>query len=50
MTDRQLPKSVLARGALLLRACGDAESALSLAELAQRSGLPTPLAGGGVPL
>ena len=42
MTDRQLPKSVLARGALLLRACGDAGTALSLAELAQRSGLPKP--------
>ncbi|MFD4555109.1 IclR family transcriptional regulator [Streptomyces sp. NPDC058469] len=44
MTDGPLPKSVLARGVLLLRACGDAETALSLAELALRTGLPKPTA------
>ncbi|MEU6141750.1 IclR family transcriptional regulator [Streptomyces sp. NPDC047081] len=44
MTDGQPPKSVLARGALLLRACGEADVALSLAELALRTGLPKPTA------
>jgi DNA-binding IclR family transcriptional regulator len=44
MTDGPAPKSVLARGAALLRACGDSEGALSLAELALRTGLPKPSA------
>ncbi|MEU9283495.1 IclR family transcriptional regulator [Streptomyces sp. NPDC048275] len=44
MTDGPVPKSVLARGASLLRACGDCEGALSLAELALRTGLPKPTA------
>ncbi|MFI6653954.1 IclR family transcriptional regulator [Streptomyces sp. NPDC050523] len=44
MTDGQLPKSVLARGVMLLRACGDSGTALSLAELALRTGLPKPTA------
>ncbi|WP_210588411.1 IclR family transcriptional regulator [Streptomyces sp. GESEQ-35] len=44
MTDGALPKSVLARGAALLRACGDSDAALSLAELALRTGLPKPTA------
>ncbi|MGI5459690.1 IclR family transcriptional regulator [Streptomyces sp. CA-249302] len=44
MTDGQPPKSVLARGALLLRACGESDAALSLAELALRTGLPKPTA------
>ena len=44
MTDGPAPKSVLARGAALLRACGDSEGALSLAELALRTGLPKPTA------
>jgi DNA-binding IclR family transcriptional regulator len=44
MTDGQLPKSVLARGVLLLRACGDCETALTLAELALCTGLPKPTA------
>lgn len=44
MTDGPLPKSVLARGAALLRACGDSGSALTLAELALRTGLPKPTA------
>ncbi|WP_405867177.1 MULTISPECIES: IclR family transcriptional regulator [unclassified Streptomyces] len=44
MTDGQLPKSVLARGVLLLRACGDSGAALTLAELALRTGLPKPTA------
>ncbi|WAZ25354.1 IclR family transcriptional regulator [Streptomyces cinnabarinus] len=42
MTDRPPPKSVLARGAALLRACGDAGAPLALAELALRTGLPKP--------
>ncbi|MES5818091.1 IclR family transcriptional regulator [Streptomyces sp. RG80] len=42
--DGPLPKSVLARGATLLRACGDSGTALSLAELALRTGLPKPTA------
>ncbi|MEU1195213.1 IclR family transcriptional regulator [Streptomyces sp. NPDC005813] len=44
MTDGQAPKSVLARGASLLRACGESAHALSLAELALRTGLPKPSA------
>jgi len=40
----QVPKSVLARGAALLRACGESEGAQSLAELALRTGLPKPTA------
>ncbi|MGW5634108.1 IclR family transcriptional regulator [Streptomyces sp. NPDC003832] len=44
MTDRPPPKSVLARGAALLRACGDSGTPLTLAELAQRTGLPKPTA------
>lgn len=44
MTDGPLPKSVLARGVALLRVCGDAETTLSLAELALRTGLPKPTA------
>ncbi|MCI3270844.1 IclR family transcriptional regulator [Streptomyces cylindrosporus] len=44
MTDGQIPKSVLARGALLLRVCAEADVALSLAELALRTGLPKPTA------
>ncbi|GAA3847657.1 IclR family transcriptional regulator [Streptomyces coacervatus] len=44
MTDGRPPKSVLARGAMLLRACGDCGTALTLAELAQRTGLPKPTA------
>ena len=44
MTDGPVPKSVLARGAALLRACGESEDALSLAELALRTGLPKPSA------
>ncbi|MCD7443277.1 IclR family transcriptional regulator [Streptomyces lincolnensis] len=44
MTDGPLPKSVLARGAALLHACGDAGTALTLAELAGRTGLPKPTA------
>ncbi|MET8975513.1 IclR family transcriptional regulator [Streptomyces sp. NPDC004539] len=44
MTDGPLPKSVLARGALLLHACGGSDTALSLAELALRTGLPKPTA------
>jgi DNA-binding IclR family transcriptional regulator len=35
---------VLARGVLLLRACGDSGTALTLAELALRTGLPKPTA------
>ncbi|MEU5317392.1 helix-turn-helix domain-containing protein [Streptomyces sp. NPDC021056] len=42
--DGPLPKSVLARGATLLRACGDSGTALTLAELALRTGLPKPTA------
>ncbi|MFJ3669905.1 IclR family transcriptional regulator [Streptomyces sp. NPDC090106] len=42
MTDAPLPRSVLARGVSLLRACGDSGTALTLAELAARSGLPKP--------
>ncbi|WP_105969910.1 IclR family transcriptional regulator [Streptomyces geranii] len=44
MTDGPVPKSVLARGVTLLRVCGDADTALSLAELALRTGLPKPTA------
>jgi len=44
MTDGPLPRSVLARGAVLLRACGDSDTALTLAELAHRTGLPKPTA------
>ncbi|MEU8752980.1 IclR family transcriptional regulator [Streptomyces chartreusis] len=44
MTDGPLPKSVLARGVLLLRACGGSDTALTLAELALRTGLPKPTA------
>ncbi|WP_328875092.1 IclR family transcriptional regulator [Streptomyces sp. NBC_00287] len=44
MTDRPPPKSVLARGAALLRACGDSGTPLTLAELALRTGLPKPTA------
>ncbi|MFI1355829.1 IclR family transcriptional regulator [Streptomyces sp. NPDC020898] len=44
MTDGPVPKSVLARGMTLLRACGDSGTALSLAELALRTGLPKPTA------
>lgn len=44
MTDGPLPKSVLARGAALLRVCGESDTALSLAELALRTGLPKPTA------
>jgi DNA-binding IclR family transcriptional regulator len=44
MTDAAVPKSVLARGAALLRACGESEGALSLAELSLRTGLPKPSA------
>jgi len=39
-----VPKSVLARGAVLLRACGESDGALSLADLATRTGLPKPTA------
>ncbi|MFS8202825.1 IclR family transcriptional regulator [Streptomyces sp. CWNU-52B] len=44
MTDSQVPKSVLARGAALLRACGESGGALGLADLALRTGLPKPTA------
>ncbi|MFE7034368.1 IclR family transcriptional regulator [Streptomyces sp. NPDC057621] len=44
MTDGQVPKSVLARGAALLRACGESEGSQSLAELSLRTGLPKPTA------
>ncbi|MFJ9543634.1 IclR family transcriptional regulator [Streptomyces sp. NPDC101225] len=44
MTDGQLPKSVLARGVMVLRACGGSETALTLAELALSTGLPKPTA------
>ncbi|WP_157871681.1 helix-turn-helix domain-containing protein, partial [Streptomyces aurantiacus] len=44
MTDGQVPKSVLARGAALLRACGESEGTQGLAELALRTGLPKPTA------
>ncbi|WP_320776421.1 IclR family transcriptional regulator [Streptomyces sp. CRN 30] len=44
MTDVPPPRSVLARGALLLRACGEGAGALTLAELALRTGLPKPTA------
>ncbi|MFE1802842.1 IclR family transcriptional regulator [Streptomyces sp. NPDC059517] len=44
MTDGQVPKSVLARGAALLRACGESEGPQSLAELSLRTGLPKPTA------
>lgn len=40
----ELPKSVLARGLLLLDAFGEADTELSLAELAARTGLPKPTA------
>ncbi|MER5181152.1 IclR family transcriptional regulator [Streptomyces sp. NPDC002896] len=41
---QQPPKSVLARGVALLRACGDAEDGLALTELADRTALPKPTA------
>lgn len=44
MTDGPLPESVLARGVLLLRACGGSDTALTLAELSLRTGLPKPTA------
>ncbi|MFF0014028.1 IclR family transcriptional regulator [Streptomyces sp. NPDC005374] len=44
MTDAPPPKSVLARGTALLRVCGESGTALSLAELALRTGLPKPTA------
>ncbi|MFD7712404.1 IclR family transcriptional regulator [Streptomyces sp. NPDC059785] len=44
MADGPVPKSVLARGAALLRACGESDGAPSLAELAARTGLPKPTA------
>ncbi|MGW1026023.1 IclR family transcriptional regulator [Streptomyces sp. NPDC002577] len=42
--SQQPPKSVLARGVALLRACGDAGDELALTELAERTGLPKPTA------
>ncbi|MGW0705440.1 IclR family transcriptional regulator [Streptomyces sp. NPDC002643] len=44
MTDGPVPKSVLARGAALLRACGESDGPLALAELALCTGLPKPTA------
>ncbi|WP_163509458.1 IclR family transcriptional regulator [Fodinicola acaciae] len=40
----ELPKSVLARGLLLLDAFGEADTELTLAQLAARTGLPKPTA------